>query len=239
VASVTLFKSLNYKLCVSLGVSLTLLSPVRAVFDTGASPNIVVDDIFPKGWERILILSQQLPRITNAIGKRMPVWVVVLLHLQVGDLRTRVRFYLVLGLGLPCILVCNFIDLHVRSIHPKERRVDLREGGSVAISNETRFDGTASAVSREPTPSRKNRLARRNFIPPRTESLFEVTSACNGLQLVVHHSKPSGPPFTFAWGIAEIRAQDPFRVRVINPTDQVQFLPKGMLIGLAEPHPLS
>jgi hypothetical protein len=54
---------------------------------------------------------------------------------------------------------------------------------------------------------------------------------------VVHHSKPSGPPFTLAWGIAEIRAQVPFRVRVINPTDQVQILPKGMVIGLAEPHP--
>jgi hypothetical protein len=107
----------------------------------------------------------------------------------------------------------------------------------VAISTDTRFDGTASAVSREPTRSRKIRLARRNVILPRTESHIEVTSACNGLQIVVHHSKPSGPPVTRAWGIAEIRAQFPFRVRVINPTDQVQILPKGMVIGLAEPHP--
>ena len=106
-ASVTLFKSRNYKLCVSLGVSSTILSPVRAVFDTGAGPNIVRDDILPKGWERILIPSQPLPRITNASGKRMPVRGVVLLHLQVGDLRTRVRFYVVPGLGVPCILGCN------------------------------------------------------------------------------------------------------------------------------------
>jgi hypothetical protein len=127
-----------------------------------------------------------------------------LLHLQVGDLRTRVQFYVVPGLGVPCILGCNFIDLNVRSIHPKERRVDLRE--AVAISTGTRFDGTASAVSREPTPSRKIRLASRTAIPPRTESHIEVTSACNGLQLVVHHSKPSGPPVTLAWGIAEFRA---------------------------------
>ena len=236
-ASVTLFKSRNYKLCVSLGVSSTILSPVRAVFDTGAGPNIVRDDILPKGWERILIPSQPLPRITNASGKRMPVRGVVLLHLQVGDLRTRVRFYVVPGLGVPCILGCNFIDIHVRSIHPKERRVDLREGGSVAISTDTRFDGTTSAVSREPTPSQKIRLARRTVIPPRTESHIEVTSACNGLKLVVHHSKPTGPPVTLAWGIAEIRAQVPFRVRIINPTDRIQILPKGMVIGLAEPHP--
>jgi hypothetical protein len=85
VASVPHFKSLNYKLCVSLGVSSTVLSPVRAVFDTGAGPNIVRDDILPKGWERILIPSQPLPRNANASGKRMPVRKVVLLHLQVGD----------------------------------------------------------------------------------------------------------------------------------------------------------
>jgi Retroviral aspartyl protease len=196
VASVTLFKTRNYKLYVSLGVSSTVLSPVRAVFDTGAVPNIVIDDILPKEWERIIIPSQPLLRITNASDKRMPVRGVVLLHLQVGDLRTRVRFYVVPGLGVPCILGCNFIDLHVRIINPKERRVDLREGGSVAISTETRFDGTASAVSREPTPSRKIRLARLTVIPPRTESHIEVTSACNGLQLVVYHSKPSGSPGT-------------------------------------------
>jgi hypothetical protein len=191
------------------------LSPVRAVFYTGADPNIVRDDILPKGWERIPSPSQPLPRITNASGKLMPIRGVVLLHLQVGDLRTLVRFYDVPGLGVPCILGCDFIDLHVRCIHSKERRVDLLEEGSVAISTDTRFDGTASAMSREPTPSRKIRLAHRTIIPPRTESHIEVTSACNGLQLVVHLSKPSGPPVTLAWGIAEIRAQVPFQVRVI------------------------
>jgi hypothetical protein len=213
VASVTLFKSRNYKLCVSLGVSSNVLSPVRAVFDTGAGPNIARYGILPKGWEHILIPSQPLPRITNASGKRMPVREVVLLHLQVGDLRTRVRFYVVPRLGVPCILGCNFIDLHVRSIHPKERRVDLQEGGSLAISTDTWFYGTASAVSREPTPSRKIRLAHRTVIPPRTESQIEVTSSCNGLQLVVHHSKPSGPPVTLALGNSEDPCTSPISVK--------------------------
>jgi Reverse transcriptase (RNA-dependent DNA polymerase) len=54
---------------------------------------------------------------------------------------------------------------------------------------------------------------------------------------VVYHSKPSGLPVTLAWGIADIRAQVPFRIRFITPTDRVQILPNGMLIGLAEPHP--
>jgi Aspartyl protease len=143
VESVTLFQSRNYKVCVSLGVRSSVLAPVRAVFDTGAGPNLVRDDLLPRGWESLLVPNQPLPRITNASGKRMPVRGVIVLHTQVGDLRTRVRFYVVPGLGVPCILGCNFIDLHVRSIHPKERRVDLREGGPIAISTDARLSESA------------------------------------------------------------------------------------------------
>ena len=233
----TLFQSRNYKLCVSLGVRSAVLAPVRAVFDTGAGPNLVRDDLLPRGWESLLVPDQPLPRITNASGKRMPVKGVIVLYIQVGGLRTRVRFYVVPGLGVPCILGCNFIDIHVRSIHPKERRVELREGGPIAISTDARLSGTSSAVSREPTPSRKIRIARRTVVPPRTEAHIEVTSACHGLFMVVHNAKPSAPRVTLARGIAEIRAQVPFRVRIINPTTRVQVLPKGMVIGLADPHP--
>jgi hypothetical protein len=130
-----------------------------------------------------------------------------------------------------------YYNLHVRSIHPKERRIELREGEPVAISTDTRLSGTASAVCYEPTPSRKIRIARRTVIPPRTEAHLEVTSACHGLFLVVNHSKPSAPTVTLARGIAEIRAQVPFQVRIFNPTTRVQVLPKGMVIGLADPHP--
>jgi hypothetical protein len=122
-----------------------------------------------------LIPGQPLPRITSASGKRMPVKGVIVLYLQVWDLRTRVRFYAVTGLGVPCILRCNFIDLHIRSIHPKERQVELREGGPVAISTATRLSGTASAVYREHMPYTKIRIARRTVIPPSTEAHIEVT----------------------------------------------------------------
>jgi hypothetical protein len=114
------------------------MAPVRPVFDTGAGPNLVRDYLLPRGWESLLIPGQPLPRITNASGKRNPVKGVIVLYLQVGDLRIRVLFYVVPGLCVPCIPGCNFIDLHVRSIHPKERLVELREGGPVAISTDTR-----------------------------------------------------------------------------------------------------
>jgi hypothetical protein len=45
VATVTLVQSRNYKLCVSVGVSRAVLAPVKAVFDTGAGPNLVREGI--------------------------------------------------------------------------------------------------------------------------------------------------------------------------------------------------
>jgi hypothetical protein len=118
-----------------------VMAPVRAVFDAGAGPNLVRDDLLPRGCESLLIPGQPLPLITNASGKRMPVKGVIVLYLQVGDLQTRVRFYGVRGLGVPCILGCTFIDIHVQSIHPKERGVELREGGPMAISTDMRLSG--------------------------------------------------------------------------------------------------
>jgi hypothetical protein len=49
VATVTLFRSRNYKLCVSVGVSRDVLAPFKAVFDTGAGPNLVRERILPTG----------------------------------------------------------------------------------------------------------------------------------------------------------------------------------------------
>jgi hypothetical protein len=68
VGDVTLFQSPNYKLCVSLGEVSAVMAPVRAVFDTGAGPNIVRDELLPSVWEILVIPSQPLPRITKVSG---------------------------------------------------------------------------------------------------------------------------------------------------------------------------
>jgi hypothetical protein len=65
----------------------------------------------------------------------------------------------------------------------------------------------------------------------------EVTSAASGLYHIFHHTKPSAPARTLASGIAEIRPNVPFRVRVINPTNRAHYLSKGMVIGIAAPAP--
>jgi hypothetical protein len=50
----------------------------------------------------------------------------------VGWLR-RVRFYVPRGLAVPCILGCNFINIHVKAILTKEQKVLLQEGCIVAF----------------------------------------------------------------------------------------------------------
>jgi hypothetical protein len=106
-----------------------VLYPLQAVLDTGAGINLVRDDVLPAYWENMLLPDVAFPRITNASGRRIPARGVLILCVQVGNLLKRVRFYVTPGLGVPCILGCTFINLHVKSIHPKEWRVDLNEGG--------------------------------------------------------------------------------------------------------------
>jgi hypothetical protein len=101
---VILLKSRNYKCCISVGVSRQILTPVRAVLDTGAGPNLIREDLLPENWELFRIPGLPLPRITNASGRRIPARGVVQLYVQMGDAIKRVRFYVTPGLAVPCIL---------------------------------------------------------------------------------------------------------------------------------------
>jgi hypothetical protein len=132
---------------------------------------------------------------------------------------------------------CNFISLHVRSIHPRERRIDLREGVSVAVSTGAGEYQICGKGPRTPTGSPKVRLARKTVVPARSEMHVEVTSADNGLHLVVHHSNSSETPISLASGVADIRAHIPFWVRVINPSNRENILQKGMIMGKILPQP--
>jgi hypothetical protein len=84
----------------------------------------------------------------------------------------------------------------------------------------------------------KVRLSRCTVITARCEAHVEVTSAANGLyKILLHHTKPSTRAVSLASGIAEIRANVPFRVRVVNPTRRAHTLSKGLAIGLVVPVP--
>jgi hypothetical protein len=210
---------------------------VRAVLDTGSGPNLVREDILPKYLERCRVPNIPLPRITNASGKQILDKGVVVLYVQLGTTVHRVRFYVQPGLAVPCILGCNLINLHVKAILPKESKVYLHDGASVAIENES--DSASKAPPREPATlaSTKVRAAQRVIIPRRFEAHVAVQTAASELCLI-HNRIRAGPSqrLGFANGIADVRPQVPFKVRVINTTQQERISPKGMVLGVSLPH---
>jgi hypothetical protein len=84
-----------------------VLYPLQAVLDTKAGINLVRYDALPAHWENMLLADVALPRITNAIGRRMPARGVLILCVQIGNLLKRVLFYVTPGLGVPCIMGCT------------------------------------------------------------------------------------------------------------------------------------
>jgi transposase InsO family protein len=233
-------KSRNYKFIVSVGVSNSVLAPVVAVLDTGAGPNLIREDVLPPDWESLRLRGVPVPKVMNASGRLLHSKGVIVLIVQVGDLRTRVRFYVTAGLAVPCILGCNFIDRHVRSIMPGERRVELREGGSVAItegspgSKESRKDEPPASA----TPSTKVRVAKAILLPPRSEAHVTVQTASVGLRFLQNKASTSESlGITMANGVADARPFVPFRVRVVNLSAEPRLLKKDMVLGFALPHP--
>ena len=237
VAPVTLFQSQNYKLCVSIGLTSRCLLPVRAVLDTGAGPNLIREDVLPIGWEHALIPGQTLPRVSNASGRRMPVKGVVQLTTRVGDLVRRIRFLVTSDLAVPCILGCHFINAHVKGILPRDRRVDLCEGGSISILGKYEGCPISPETITVGRVSNKVRVARLATIPPRSEAHIMVSCALAGLHLITSVDSRRLNPISLARGVAEIRPNVPFRVRVINPTARDVCLPRNMVVGHAEVPP--
>jgi Retroviral aspartyl protease len=236
--SVHLLQSRNYKLYCSVGDSKAVLFPVRAVLDTGADPNLVREDILPKDWERWRVPNITLPRITNASAKQILAKGAIVFYVQLGTTVHRVRFYVAPGLAVPCILGCKFINLHVKAILPKEKKVEPHDGASVAIANES--DSASKASTKEPAmlASTKFRAAPRVVIPHRCEAQVAVQTAASELCLIQNRIRAgSGQGLSLANGIAEVRPQVPFKVRVINSSHQERIFPNGMVLGVALPHP--
>jgi hypothetical protein len=125
---------------------------------------------------------------------------VIVLFAQVGGLVKRVRFYVTPGLAVPVILGCGYINLCVKTIHPRERRVELTEGGSVAISNGPDACGAAAVSVRQPTPSTKVRLARRTTVTSRCYGALAMCMVgCAGpptpSKIRIYHTLVAAPAF--------------------------------------------
>jgi hypothetical protein len=108
----------------------------------------------------------------------------------------------------------------------------------VAIANES--DSPSKAPPREPAmlTSTKVRAAKRVFIPPRCEAHAAVQIAASELCLIQNRIRAGpGQGLSLTNGIAKVRPLVSFKVRVINTSHQERIFPKGMVLGVALPHP--
>ena len=232
--------SRNYKVSATVGVSTVVATPVFAILDTGAGPNLVREDVLPEDWLRYRVAGDTTYQVIGAGGRSLPQRGVVTLWVQLGRLRAQARFIVVKNLAAACILGCQFIDRHVKSIHPKEKRVLLNDGTSVAIlhaANPPAMGETEGERGRNSTPSTKIRIARFAKIPARSESLVEVQCDAPGLRFLQGSLRHSSMGVYMANGLAEILPNRIFRVRVVNASLTDRLLPKGMILGYAMLHP--
>jgi hypothetical protein len=230
----------NYKVSATVGVTTAVSSPVRAILDTGAGPNLVREEVLPEDWERHRIPGEPECHIVGAGGRRLQQRGVVQLYTQVGRLRTRMKFIVVAGLAAECILGCLFINRHVQTILPKEKKVLLSDDSVVSIlqdSEELTPSGQKSSKKKATSPSTKVRVAKFKKLPPRTECLVQVQCEAPGLRYLQALLRESSLGVYMANGVADILPQQPFTVRVINTSIRERTLPKGMVLGHALPHP--
>ena len=123
----------NYKVSATVGVSATILTPVSAILDTGAGPNLIRETVLPEDWERYRIPGHPAFHIVGAGGRRLLQKGNITLTVQLGTLKVQARFIVVESLAAECILGCQFIDRQVQAILPKEKRVTLANGSVIPI----------------------------------------------------------------------------------------------------------
>jgi Retroviral aspartyl protease len=77
----------NYKFSATVGVTTVVQTPVRAILDTGAGYNLVREAVIPEDWQCRHLTGETECRIVGAGGRKLRQKGVLILHVQVGQLR--------------------------------------------------------------------------------------------------------------------------------------------------------
>jgi hypothetical protein len=84
---VCLLASRNYKVSATVGVSTVVATPVYAILDTGAGPNLVREDVLPEDWTRYRTTEEPSFPVVGASGRPLPQRGVLTLCVQLGQLK--------------------------------------------------------------------------------------------------------------------------------------------------------
>jgi hypothetical protein len=161
--------------------------PLRAILDTSAGPNLIREEVLTEYWERYRIADAPAYKIVGAGGRRLNQKGFVTLFVKLGILRTKARFFVVAGLAADCFLGCQFIDLHVKNILPREKRVTLMDDSLVSILKDSEELPETRKEEPKVPPVTKIRVAKFTLVPARAESTVWVQCAAPGLRFL----KPS------------------------------------------------
>jgi hypothetical protein len=164
---------------------------------------------------------------------------VVVLHVELCRLWVRCPFTVVPGLVSECILGCQFIDLHVTEILPKEEMIRLTDGTIVHIEQDSGDAPPSTSVEapKNVGPSTKVRVARWVTLPPRLECHVWVQCAAPSVRFLQAILREVSFVVCIANGVEDVVPNQPFRIRMINTSLRECKLPKGTIVGHALAHP--
>jgi hypothetical protein len=211
---------------------------LRAILDNGAGPNLIPEEVLTENWERCRIADTPAYKIVGAGGHRLNQKCFVTLFVKFGNLRMKARFVVVAGLAADCILGCQFIELHVKNILARKKRVTPMDDSVVSILEDSEDLPEIRKEEPKAPPVTKIRVAKFTSVPARTESTVWVQCAAPGLRFLQAVQRGNTLGTYIANGVAEILPMQPFAVRVVNLSDRERKIPKGMILGHALPHPL-
>jgi hypothetical protein len=206
----------------------------------GAGPNIVREAFIPEDWQCRRLTGEPECRIVGADGRKVRQKGVIILHVQVGQLRLKTKFIVVEELAAECILGCQFINRHVQTILPKDRKVILSDGSVISILHDSEIhtpQGRQTVKSPELVPSSKVRVAKFATLTPRSETNVLVQCAAPGLNFLQASLRGQNIGTYMTNGVADIVPLRPFCDRVVNTSTKERHLPKGMVLGHAIRHP--
>ena len=177
----------NYKVSATVGVTTVVQTPVRAILDTGAGPNLVREAVLPEDWQCRRLTGEPECRIVGAGGRKLRQKGIIILLVQVGQLRLKTKFIVVEELAAECILGCQFINRHVQTILPKDKKVILSDGSVISILHDSEIptpQGRQTVKSPDLVPSNKVRVAKFTTLTPRSETHVLVQCAEPGLKFL-------------------------------------------------------
>ena len=245
---ICLMTSKIYNVLGSIATEGNAFKPHTITVDTFSGYNLVRKAGLPPDWTRFVVRDAPLPRLASTNSNPLKLTAVVQLAVRLRNTTFRIPFVVADQLPVPVLLGTAFIDAHFRSIEIDAQRLELRQGGSVAIvdgkgepSPPTRRNGhqTSWAAVREEAPE-AIRVARWATIPPMSQVRIRVTTAGSGL--VFLEPKPSlqrrhGVRLTN--GVAEVLPNQTFEVMVANVLRQERRLPKRTVVRYAKRNPLA